>query len=334
MIHFSDAAEMPQGPDEPLLAPGRNCPLHYRYAPSSLCRAPELGAETLYVIGGLYGNLPALDALERLAAQEAAVSGRAPILVFNGDFNWFNTSPVYYERINRRVLAHRATAGNVELEIADPGEDAGCGCAYPRWVDDAVVARSNAILERLRTAAAGHPQVRRALAALPMNMVAQVGNARIAIVHGDARALAGWGFSREALATTSGRRRAADWLARAGAHVFACTHTCEPACARIGDGDASGVVINNGAAGMPNFRDGLFGVITRIATTPCPVPARLYGTRVAGVHVDALALHYDAHAWWRDFREQWAPGSAGDLGYGERIRRGTRLALTQVVAGI
>ena len=50
--------------------PGRSCPLHYRYAPTSLDRAPEVHARTLYVVGGLYGNDLALDALDR--------GGRAP----------------------------------------------------------------------------------------------------------------------------------------------------------------------------------------------------------------------------------------------------------------
>ena len=33
--------------------PGRNCPLHYRYAPESLNRPADFIADTLYVIGGL-----------------------------------------------------------------------------------------------------------------------------------------------------------------------------------------------------------------------------------------------------------------------------------------
>jgi len=68
------------------MTPGRGCPLHYRYSPSDLACAPELAAETLYVIGGLYGNLPALDQIAAVAADEP----RPPLLVFNGDFNWFN----------------------------------------------------------------------------------------------------------------------------------------------------------------------------------------------------------------------------------------------------
>jgi hypothetical protein len=38
--------------------------LRYRYGPAALAHAPEQTAETLYVVGGLYGNLPALAAIE------------------------------------------------------------------------------------------------------------------------------------------------------------------------------------------------------------------------------------------------------------------------------
>jgi hypothetical protein len=63
---------------------GRVCPSDYRYAPSAFDRAPDIGADPLYVVGGLYGNLAALDEVERLAAEEGAQ------IVFNGDFHWFD----------------------------------------------------------------------------------------------------------------------------------------------------------------------------------------------------------------------------------------------------
>ena len=38
-------------------AAGRVCPVDYTYSPAVFARAPDLTAETLYVVGGLYGNL-------------------------------------------------------------------------------------------------------------------------------------------------------------------------------------------------------------------------------------------------------------------------------------
>ena len=69
-------------------APGRTCPLNYLYSPRSLARAADLRSDTLYVVGGLYGNPLALDALPGLIAQE---SGPVSV-VFNGDFHWFDRS--------------------------------------------------------------------------------------------------------------------------------------------------------------------------------------------------------------------------------------------------
>jgi hypothetical protein len=65
------------------------------------------------VIGGLYGNLPALDAIEAMCARE-----QQPVtLCFNGDFNWFNVDDAGFPDINERVLRHDAILGNVEAEL-------------------------------------------------------------------------------------------------------------------------------------------------------------------------------------------------------------------------
>jgi len=96
--------------------PGRSCPLSYRYSPAVFNRAAELHADTVYVIGGLYGNLPALETIFALAAHEPV----APSLVFNGDFNWFNCDAAGFEAINRQVLRHIALRGNVETAQCTP----------------------------------------------------------------------------------------------------------------------------------------------------------------------------------------------------------------------
>ncbi|NWG73175.1 MAG: hypothetical protein HXY24_00955, partial [Rubrivivax sp.] len=126
--------------------PGRTCPPSYGYSPRVFARPAEITADVLYVVGGLYGNAFALAAIEHLAAQEAVM----PSLVFNGDFHWFDADAQHFGEIQRRVLAHIALRGNVETEIASDDDAAGCGCAYPESVPDDDVARSNAILTRLR----------------------------------------------------------------------------------------------------------------------------------------------------------------------------------------
>ena len=324
----SEHVGAPAGVSEPAAPPGRICPLHYLYSPRDLVSAPELPCEIAYVVGGLYGNRFALDAVEVLAAREAG-----PVtIVFNGDFHWFDREPSLFRAITQRVLAHRATRGNVETELAASDDTAGCGCAYPDEVCDADVERSNSIEHSLRGVARAFPDLVAAMAGLPMYRVLRIGDARIGVVHGDAQSLAGWGFSRAAMATAHGKQRAADWLAAAQVQVFACTHTCQALYTRLDTVFGAGIIINNGAAGMPAFSDSRHGVITRIATrAPPPTVTPLYGGVVAGAHVDALALHYEHAAWWREFRRLWPRGSAADLSYAARIRAGGHLPIAQAV---
>ena len=80
-------------------------------------------------------------------------------------------------------------------------------------------------------------------------------------------------------------------------------------------------VVNNGAAGMPNFSGTRFGVVTRIATTPSP-STPLYGLARDGVHIDALPVHYDHDAFLRRFLARWPDGSPAHASYYGRIMRG------------
>jgi hypothetical protein len=295
-------------------APGRSCPLHYRYGAHALRRSEaDLVTDTLYVAGGLYGNRCALDALERMV--EADTGAR---VLFNGDFHWFDVDPAGFADVQRRVLAHAAIAGNVEAELADGEGDAGCGCAYPDEVPDAVVERSNLIHARLSHTARHDPHWRGELAALDYWRCAQVGDARIGVVHGDAHALAGWSFDAPALHEPARRTAHEAAFTAAQCDVFASSHTCRSALARFGEHRA---VINNGAAGMPCFRGRLHGVVTRIALTPSPTGA-LYGLRIGALHVDALPIHYDITAWLDEFSAQWPAGSAAALNYLDRITGG------------
>jgi len=300
--------------------PGRSCPPSYGYSPRVFARAADFDAEVLYVVGGLYGNALALDAVESLATAESTV----PVLVFNGDFHWFDADPAAFAQIQQRVLAHRALRGNVETEIASDDDTAGCGCAYPESVPDDDVERSNAILARLRQVARQVAGSRAALAALPMHAVAQVGTARIGIVHGDAWALAGWGFAHDRLhAEADSQLDAAFELAAVDG--FASSHTCAPALKAT----ARGFVINNGAAGMANFSRTTHGVITRIATRS--LPRALERLRLYGLHerirdgscvVDALKVDFEPGAWLQRFDALWPAGTPAALSYRRRIAAG------------
>jgi hypothetical protein len=118
---------------------GRSCPAAYRYQPEALAQPARLEADTLYVVGGLYGNLVAVRAVLERADREPS---EPAAIVFNGDFHWLDVDPDDFHAVSHAVLARDATKGNVEAELASDG-DAGCGCAYPDYVGDDVVDRSN-----------------------------------------------------------------------------------------------------------------------------------------------------------------------------------------------
>lgn len=296
---------------------GRFCPPGYGYAPALFSGASDIEAETLYVVGGLYGNGFALDAVQQMAAAEPG-----PVrIVFNGDFNWFNVRSDSFAAINERVLRHAALRGNVETELASDDQGAGCGCAYPETVADAEVARSNRILDTLRETARRYPALRAQLGALPMVASARVGGLRIGIVHGDAESLAGWRFAQQSLDAPDNL----PWLdavhVAAGVDLFASSHTCLPALREFALSRGTLVVINNGAAGMPNFTGTHFGLLTRISTHPAPI-APVYGIHRDGVHVDALPIRYDHARWIEAFLSDWPPGSPAHDSYYRRITEG------------
>ena len=301
--------------------PGRSCPVSYRYDASSFKKV-SLNVETLWVAGGLYGNPFALERL--LELYDAEPGSKA--LVFNGDFHWFDVDPAQFSAIQASVERFHAVRGNVETELAAPGEDAGCGCGYPEWVDDRTVALSNRIIERLRSTAQGFPHALASLAALPTHRMAEVGGRRVAVLHGDADSLAGWGFSQEALATPAGLAAAMRSFERLGADVFASSHTCLPVLQAFA-GDR--VLVNNGAAGMPNFHATSFGLASRISVTPSK--KALYGAAAGGLFVEAIALPYDGAAWDKCFLAQWPQGSEAHESYYQRIAGGPRYDMNRAL---
>jgi hypothetical protein len=292
------------------------CPADYRYPPTVFDRPPDFAANVLYVVGGLYGNLPALDCVERLAGAERAT------VVFNGDFHWFDAERGWFAEIEQRVARHLAIRGNVETEIARATDiGAGCGCAYPASVGEDVVRRSNEMLLDLRSTARTLAGATERMAALPMHLVAEIGGLRVGIVHGDATALAGWSFAYDALEGPAARAMLDALHEASRIDLFASTHTCLAALRDFQLRADRLTVINNGAAGMPNFFGGRVGLVSRIAATPSPQPS-LYGIVRDGIHIDAIPLLYDSEVFLRRFLARWPAGTAAHLSYFERITAG------------
>jgi hypothetical protein len=282
---------------------GRACPVSYRYRPEALAQPVQLSAETLYVVGGLYGNPAALRAVLQRGDREA---DGPPAIVFNGDFHWLDVDPEDFATISESILAHHASAGNVEAELA-ADQDAGCGCGYPAYVDDAVVDRSNQIMDRLRATAQLFPELVSWLGGLPRYLTASVGDERVGIVHGDPESLAGWRLALEAMEpgdplvrqrtgwrgqpTTPTQVR--DWFQRAEVSVVASTHTGLPYAQDFLVEGRRALVVNNGTAGLGSFAGSSHGVITRLSSDLRRPADSLYGITVGTLRCDALPVRFD-----------------------------------------
>lgn len=302
---------------------GRDCPLDYRLSAHAFAGEPLFDCAALYVAGGLYGNRQALSALQRLVGAEPGAR-----LVFNGDAHWFDCDVQLFAEIEAVLQAHLALRGNVETELGRADDSgAGCGCAYPDAVDDAVVERSNAIQRSLRASVARLPGMAARLAARPATALVSVAGRRVAISHGDEQSLAGWSCSREALGHAERRQQLDAWFAAQAVEVLATSHTCAAVALNL----RHGALINNGAAGMPNFATGRYGLVSRIARSAHP--AALYRCQRDGLFVEALALHYDHAAFLADFDRQWPAHSPAAQSYRARILDGAAEPVAAALLG-
>lgn len=337
---------------------GRACPVDYRIAPDAFAGEPEVVADVLYVVGGLYGNpfaaqaIDALVASEQIAAagadeddvskstnanhganpgantgpipsvnpcasQSSTSSPSAPInvnVVLNGDIHWFDKTAENFADIERRIGKYIPLVGNVEAELRRQDDiGVGCGCAYPDCTSDDSVARSNRIHKMLSFALESDPGLKRLLENRPSTLLASVAGKRIAITHGDEKLLGGWDNSREALQDILRQDEVDTFMADNDLDVFTTTHTCAPAAIKL----ARGVVVNNGAAGLPNFAGEDFGLCIRIAT--CPREDSLFECELDGLFIQAIPVRYDHTAYLKWFDGLWPETSAAAISYRSRI---------------
>jgi hypothetical protein len=321
-----------------------SCPIEYCYSPNDFKTAPVTEHEAVYVVGGLYGNLQAMHEILRMQEAEGKL-GVKVTLVFNGDHNWFDRDAASFSEINQVALESIAIRGNVEAELAAP-TDSGCGCNYPDYVNAEYVARSNAIMGSLRETASQFGGLCAQLNALPFIRTVKVGEASVGIVHGDAEMLSGWSFAAERLSaigkccsgdeatiTLTSQEKIASYFQQADVQAFASTHTCL-AHARdyLVDGEDR-LIINNGAAGLPNFSNRSYGLITRIALGTKAASNSLYGYTLKGTRFDALPVHYSQAQFIGHFINNWPPGSPAYEAYFNRVVNGPDFDVSDAIGG-
>ena len=288
--------------------------------PSVLDRPAEIAADMLYVVGGLYGNLAALDAIERLAQRASArPSPSCSTATSTGSTRNPPGSP-------RSIAASASVAirGNVETEIARATTSAPAAAAPIRNTSTTIPCRARTRSSTmLRAARAGDA---RSLAGCRCISSRAVGDLRVGIVHGDAA-----GARRLALRARCARRSGAtpdgstDVRRASGIDVFASTHTC---LAALRDFDLPGgrlTVINNGAAGMPNFRGTTFGADLAHrdrALAPCAALRRSRATACSSTRSPSPTTRQPSAT---RFLARWPEGSPAHASYFRRIVEGPRL---------
>lgn len=313
---------------------GRVCPIDYRIAPDAFAGAPQHECDVLYVVGGLYGNPFALEAVERLIAEEGkraqATGTPAPrvLAVFNGDMHWFDKTADNFESLERAAAHHLLLVGNVEAELRrQQSVGVGCGCAYPECTADDAVSRSNRIHLMLSRAIEERPELKKLMEGRPATATVGVAGCKVAITHGDEKLIGGWSCSRESLQDVLRQDELDAWMAENDVDVLATTHTCAAAALSL----SRGLVANNGAAGLPNFAGQHYGLVIRIA--PDAHPDALFGAERDGLFVEAVPVRYDHDAYLAWFDDLWPRISPAAISYRDRIVNGPADAVASALLG-
>jgi hypothetical protein len=303
---------------------GRVCPIDYRIADDAFSGKPSINADIAFVVGGLYGNPFALDALDDLInaegdeGKDAACNKSNIAVIFNGDMHWFDKTAANFANIENKTAKYTRLIGNVEAELRREGDvGVGCGCAYPPCVSDESVARSNAIHAGLKCALLEEVGSTACLADRASTAIISVAGHRVGITHGDEKLIGGWDCSRESMAAPKRQQELDAFLIKNNLDAFVTTHTCASAAVNL----PHGYIINNGAAGLPNYKGHDFGLVIRLAKTPAK--EAIFGECIDGLWVQAVPLRYDSEAFLEWFDALWPAGSPAEISYRSRIVGGT-----------
>lgn len=296
----------------------------YAIAPEEWDKEPFATCDTLYSVGGLYGNVEAMKTVVKMLEDEEG----EVCVALNGDYHWFDGTLESFEEIEELVAPFVPMNGNVEFELSRVEAcGVGCGCSYPTTMSDAFVGRSNAIYGRMKAAIAQRDGLAASLQGRPAWGIVRVGDALVGLTHGDEKSVSGWGCSVDNLHKPERIEELEGFFAERSIDVLSTTHTCAAAAVKM----ENGVVINNGSAGLPEYKGLLYGLINRISKTPHP--DAIYRTMVKGVYVEAVPVRYDHDAFIAWFDSIWEEDSPAAQSYRPRAVAGPDTVFTDAVIG-
>lgn len=229
-----------------------------------IARHAAPAARRIAVMGGIYGNVPALEACLADAAAQ-----RADLYVCNGDM----TGCCGHSDRTLELLRSRFTvfvAGNHEQQ-SHAGAD-NCACNYAAEED--TTCGSVGHRYSLRSLS---DENRAWLGTLPELATVETAAGRLLVCHGSP------GQTNEFLYETElDEKPLAAWLDLAGARAFVCTHSGFPWVREIGDGR---LAINAGVVGKPDHDADLAVHYALLDASP------------AGFRADLRRVEYDADGW-------------------------------------
>ena len=136
--------------------------------------------------------------------------------------------------------------------------------------------------------------------------------------------MSGWGCSIDSLKDSARCAELEEFFAEHAIDVLSTTHTCAAAARAF----QHGVVINNGSAGLPEFKGELYGLVTRVAATPHP--KALYRAWIKGACVEAVPVPYEQQEFIEWFDSIWEEGSPAAMNYRPRAISGPDVAVADV----
>ena len=296
----------------------RNCSLAYILNKNWTKNIVDAKSDVLYIVGGLYGNLFALNKINELAKSENAQ------IIFNGDMHWFDVKEEDFLTIEKNSEVNSTKLlGNVEYELISKDDLLGCGCNYPEDVESGVVERSN-IIHKIMKENVKDNEILEDIKSREKTLVIRYFDKNIAITHGDEKSMSGWECSYDNLQNKKRQKELDSWFEKNNIDIMATTHTCLPVVYNNG----KNIVVNNGASGMANIINTTYGLVTRIAKTSSPLA--IISEKIGNVYIELIKIEFDINKFLEWFESVWDNDSPASISYKNRIINGTKLKIENI----